>query len=290
MASVVIAAHNEEDVIGSTLDALLSQGAYGTLEVIVSANGCTDQTAQVASRPGVVIIDRPEPGKAAALNAGEQAAEDYPRVFLDADIVVPPNGLAKVLACLEADPRVLAAVPRRQLRTNNRPWVVKAYCAINEQLPVFRNGLFGRGMIALSEEGRARFDTFPDMIADDLFLDSLFSAEEKAEASDVVISVEAPYATRDLLRRLVRVRRGNAEMRAAADAGELRLRVRPEDKWAWLTAVVAREPRLAVAAIPYVCLTVAAALLARRSHGAGETWGRDESTRGGMAADGARNS
>ena len=37
-------------------------------------------------------------------------------------------------------------------------------------------------MIALSEEGRARFDAFPTLIADDLFLDSQFSAAEKAEA------------------------------------------------------------------------------------------------------------
>lgn len=290
MPSVVIAAHNEENVIGAVLDALLSQQVRGELEVVVSANGCADQTAAVAERAGVIVVDRPEPGKAAALNAGEQAAEGYPRVFLDADIVLPPNGLGEVIACLEADPRVLAAVPRRLLKTDGRPWPVKAYCAINEQLPVFRNGLFGRGMIALSEEGRARFDGFPDLIADDLFLDSLFAADEKAEASDVMISVEAPYTTRDLLRRLVRVRRGNAEMRAAAAAGDLRLQVRPEDKWAWLTAVVAKEPRLAPAAVPYVFLTLAAAVLARHRPGTGKAWGRDQSTRGGMTSDGARHS
>jgi glycosyltransferase involved in cell wall biosynthesis len=288
MTSVVIAAHNEECVIGSTLDALRTQQADGSLEVIVSANGCTDRTAEVAVRAGAVVIDRPAPGKAAALNAGEQAAAGYPRVFLDADIVVPTNGLAKVLARLNADHRVLAVVPRRHLRTDGRPWTVKAYCAINERLPVFKNGLFGRGMIALSAEGRARFDAFPEMIADDLFLDSLFASEEKAEASDVVISVEAPYTTRDLLRRLVRVRQGNTEMRAAAAAGTLPLHVRSEDKWAWLTRVVAREPRLVVAAVPYVCLSVAAALLSHRRRGPGMPWGRDQSTRGAAALGGAR--
>ena len=52
MASVVIAAHNEEAVIGRTLDALLASAAGHSLEVVVSANGCTDQTVAVASRRG----------------------------------------------------------------------------------------------------------------------------------------------------------------------------------------------------------------------------------------------
>lgn len=290
MPSVVIAAHNEENVIGAVLDALLSQQVFGSLEVIVSANGCTDRTALAAHREGVVVVDRPEPGKAAALNAGEQVAESYPRVFLDADIVLPPNSLAQVLTRLDADPRVLAVVPRRHLHADSRPWPVRAYCAINEQLPAFQTGLFGRGMIALSEEGRTRFDTFPEMIADDLFLDSLFSRDEKAEVPDVVIAVEAPYTTRDLLRRLVRVRRGNAEMRAAAATGEIQEQVRPTDNWAWLTRVVAREPRLASAAVPYVCLTIAAALLARRRPRPDKTWGRDESSRSGQTAHGAERS
>jgi glycosyltransferase involved in cell wall biosynthesis len=279
MASVVIAAHNEENVIGDTLQALLSQRISDPFEVIVSANGCSDRTAEVATRAGAIVVDRPEPGKASALNAGEQVAATYPRIFLDADIVVPPDGLAEILRRLESDQQVLAVVPRRHLQTRGRPWPVKAYCAINERLPVFQNGLFGRGVIALSREGRSRFETFPDMIADDLFLDSLYSDDEKAEASGVVISVEAPYTTRNLLRRLVRVRRGNAEMRAAAAAGALPVRVRSEEKWAWLTTVVAREPRLLPAAVPYVILTVVAALLARQGRGGATSWGRDLSTR-----------
>jgi len=279
MPSVVIAAHNEELVIGATLDSVLAQETAGPIEVIVCANGCTDRTASVASRPGVVVIDRPEPGKAGALNAGDQAAIGLPRIYLDADIIVPAGGIARLLARLEDGSGVFAAVPRRQLNLAGRPWPVCAYSMINERLPVFRNGLFGRGMIALSAEGRSRFDQFPAMIADDLFLDSLFTDDEKSEADDVLIIVEAPYTTRDLLRRLIRVRRGNTEMRAAGAAGELGVQVRPAARWAWLTEVVRREPRLAPAAIPYVMFTIAAGLLARRGTPSGQSWGRDESTR-----------
>jgi hypothetical protein len=117
------------------------------------------------------------------------------------------------------------------------------------------------------------------MIADDLFLDSLFSEAEKEVAPEVVVTIEAPYTTRDLLRRLVRVRRGNAEMRAAGAVGEVSVAIRAADRWAWLRDVVRREPRLALAAVPYLTLTVVAAVMARRTPKADQFWGRDESTR-----------
>ena len=85
-------------------------------------------------------------------------------------------------------------------------------------MPVFRDALFGRGVVALSAEGRGRFGRFPDVVADDLFLDSLFTAAEKREVGSVSARVAAPRRVRDLLRSLVRMRRGNASMRAALAA------------------------------------------------------------------------
>jgi glycosyltransferase involved in cell wall biosynthesis len=284
MPSVVIAAHNEEHAIGSALDALLAQPTAAPIEIIVSANGCTDRTVEVATRPGVTVVVSPEAGKAAALNAGDRVATQFPRIYLDADIVVPPGGLAGVIGRLTQSPAPSAVVPRRRVNTVGRPWSVRAYLSINEKLPAFRNGLFGRGMIALSEQGRSRFDAFPTMIADDLFLDSQFSDAEKAEASDVEVVVQAPFTTRDLVRRLVRVRRGNAQLRAAAAAGLVDVAVRPADRWAWLREVVLANPRLILAALPYVAITLIAGLLARRPVTAGQGWGRDESTRGGQSS------
>lgn len=272
MVSVVIAAHNEEAVIGACLDALQAQTDVPA-EIIVSANGCDDRTVERAERAGVTVLDRPEPGKAGALNAADAVARSMPRIYLDADIVVPPHGLASLLRELQS-PGILAAVPRRRIALAGRPLMVRAYFAINERLPVFRKGLFGRGMIALSEAGRGRFDEFPSMIADDLFLDSLFTDAERAVADDVEIVVEAPYTTRALLRRLVRVRRGNAEMRAALGG-----QVRTSDRWAWLRDVVAAHPHLVAAAVPYLALTVLAAVQARRAAREGGGWGKDDSTR-----------
>lgn len=285
-ASVVIAAHNEEIVIDRCLAALLAQETQLPLEIVVVANGCSDRTAEVAKRPGVRVVDLAAPGKAGALNAGDRAASGFPRIYLDADIVVPPGGIAAVLDRLADDPGTLAVVPRRRLVTAGRPWPVRAYFSINQRLPVFRNGLFGRGMITVSEEGRRRFGEFPELIADDLFLDSQFSDDEKAEAAAVEVAVETPFTTGDLLRRLVRVRRGNAELRTALAGGDLQRQVRPSDRFAWLREV-AREPRLALSGLAYAAITTVAALRARRAPATGREWGRDESTRRPGAGTGA---
>lgn len=276
MVSVVIAAHNEESVIEACLAALHEQIIDVPLHLIVSANGCTDDTVNLARAMGATVIDRRTPGKAAALNAGDAAALTFPRIYLDADIVVPPHGVAALVAGLSDT--CLATAPGRRFVVTGRAWPVRAYYSINERLPIFRDSLFGRGMIALSEAGRSRFDLFPELVADDLYVDSQFSGGERHVADNFEIMVEAPLTTRALVRRLVRVRRGNAQMRAAGASGEFRMTVRKADRWAWLTDVVRNDPRSVVDAVAYVAISMTAALLARRRVSSGQ-WERDDSTR-----------
>lgn len=283
LVSVIIAAHNEEAVIGACLDALDAQRDCPPLQVIVSANGCTDETAQMASAHGATVVDCVETGKAGALNAADLVATGFPRLYLDADIVLPEDAVAQVLRGFRSSSGILAVAPRRRMNTVGRPLPVRAYYAINDRLPAFSGSLFGRGLIALSEGGRSRFDRFPPMIADDLFVDSLFAEGEKS-AAELEVIVEAPRRTRDLVARLVRVRRGNSQMRVT-DLGGAQLKVRRSDRWAWLRDVVAPEPQLAFAAIPYVAITVTAELLARRARSDG--WGKDYSTRSGGAGVGS---
>ncbi len=286
MTSVVIAAHNEAGVIGLCLDTLLSDSDDGELDITVVPNGCTDRTAALAAERGVRVVETETASKSAALNLAQGVAIGFPRVYLDADIIVAAADVRAVCEALSSDgPRqrgaasVLAAVPRRAVELAGRPWPVRAYFAVSSRHPAFRTGLFGRGMIAVSEAGHARFDRFPDMVADDLFLDSLFADDEKVCVDTVVAVVAAPLRTRDLVLRLIRVRRGNAAMRTAAASGALGIAVRPAQRTAWLRDVVLREPRLAPAGVVYVLITVAAALLAKRSPESDTTWQRDESTR-----------
>lgn len=286
MVSVVIAAHDEVAVIGRCLAALRRQTGVGEVEVVVVANGCRDDTAAVARREGATVISLPRPGKSAALVAGDEAAVGFPRIYLDADIELPTHALAAAQQVFTDDPSVLAAAPLRHVVTSGSSTLVRGYMAVSSRLPAYRNSLFGRGMIALSEEGRGRFDRFPGVVADDLFLDSLYSPTEKRPISSVDVGVVAPSNTRALLRRLVRVRRGNADLRSSARRDRTDAptggspRVRGSDRWAWLTEVVLAEPHLVPAGIVYLTLTVLAAALARLGSRQPVAWGQDRTTRG----------
>ncbi|MGW0503773.1 glycosyltransferase [Micromonospora sp. NPDC003241] len=271
--SVVIAAHNEARVIGGCLDALLADDTAGDLDIVVVANGCTDDTARVAGeRPGIRVVEVAEAGKANALNVGDSLARCFPRVYLDADVVLTPGALREMAAVLTTGERPpLAVMPRRAMVTTSRPVAVRAYYAINTRLPIFSDALFGRGAIALSEAGRRRFDRFPAQIADDLYLDSHFTSAEKREVTTATSFVQAPRRTRDLVRTLARVRAGNNLLRASHDG------VRASVPSSWLRDVVLTRPWLAPAAVAYVTITLTAAVRARRHPADG--WGRDTSTR-----------
>ena len=275
MTSVIIAAYNEAAVIGRNLDRLLAGTAPGELEVIVVANGCVDQTVAEASARDVRVLDLPAPGKAAALNAGDAVATSTPRVYLDADIATTAATVRALAAALtqpgpDGTPAPLVAVPDRHLVLTGRPLAVRSYYAIQSRLPAARTGLYGRGMIALSAAGRARFEQFPDVLADDLFLDSLFSAAERVVLTSVTTEVETPRRTRDLVARLTRVRRGNVALREG-QAG-----VRASSRTSWLTDVVLRRPWLAPAGVVYAALTLVADRRARRG---GDQWELDTSSR-----------
>lgn len=273
MTSVVIAAYNEGRVIGRCLDALLADSA-GRLEVVVAANGCRDDTVDQARRPGVVVLDLPRPGKPAALNAAERRVSTFPRVYLDADMQITARDLDRLAAAL--DDRVagegtpLAAAPRREVDTTGSAFVVRQYHRALGLHPAYRHSLFGRGVVMLSERGRTRFDEFPEVLADDFFLDSLFGPDEKVVVADVVSVVGAPSSTRVLLRRLARVRRGNRELRVSTSAGAA---ARPAEGLGWLLAAVRRDPRLLPAAVTYVLVTIYAELAARWG---GSSWGHDQ--------------
>src|SRR3954462_6356852 len=99
MISVIIPAHNEANVIERTLSELMSGAHPNELEVIVVCNGCTDDTATRARNAGTgyaakhainfQVIDTPTPGKINALNLGDKAATAFPRLYIDADILLP---------------------------------------------------------------------------------------------------------------------------------------------------------------------------------------------------------
>ncbi|HEX5996084.1 MAG TPA: glycosyltransferase [Jiangellales bacterium] len=281
--SVIVPAFNEEAGIHRLLLQLTRSSDFGPdLEIIVAANGCTDKTAEIARSYGVAVIDLPAPSKTAALNAADELATGDVRIYLDADVPIAA-GLLRQLAAAVAEPGVEAAVPRPLIDASASSWPVRAYYAVNSRLPVFSRRLFGRGVIAISASARGRFDAFPEITADDMFLDAIVAADEKAEI-DVPVRVIAPRRARHLIQRLARARDGNDEfwrfVRSAPPAYGLAVDPVPgPSAWSWLRDGVLRAaPRLLPAAVVYVSITLLAEAK-RRSPGwnVRSGWGRPAS-------------
>ena len=212
ICSVVIPAHNEEAVIGRLLDALASGAAEGELEIHVVCNGCSDDTASTASSyAGVRVHELSQPSKTAALNAGDRAAGDvFPRLYVDADVFVNLQTVRTVAAVL-SDDSVLAAAPRPEVALEGRPRIVRGFYAAFMRTGWMTEEPIGSGFYGLSRLGRLRFDRFPNLINDDLFVRSLFSNNERSSLSGVSFRIEAPHSTWALVRSKARVDAGTRQ-------------------------------------------------------------------------------
>ena len=211
IGSVIIPAHDEATVIARTLAPLAELAANGRLELWVVCNGCSDGTAAVARGfAGVNVLEIDEASKVAALNAGDAAAQAWPRLYLDADIAIDPTAVAAVFDRL-ADPSVLAARPAYRYRVDSRSPVVAAYYRARQRMPSMSSALWGAGAYALSRAGHERFPSFPAVTADDLFVDQTFSAAEKRIVASAPVDVRTPRTADSLIAVLARQSRGSAQ-------------------------------------------------------------------------------
>lgn len=277
--AVIIPAHNEESVIGRCLDALRAGATGGPrLEIVVAANGCTDRTVQIASTyPGVRVLDLTTPSKAAALNAGDEAVGDvFPRVYIDADIVLDEagvRGLAETLSTAQA--RV--AAPQVRFQTKGCSAAVRAFYRVFVDLPYARAGLVGLGVYGLSAAGRGRFQEFPDITADDLFVQRLFRPDERVITAGT-FTVFAPRDLPSLLKVRTRVAVGNEELAGLAEHPDSADFAQSSGSTtAALAALVLRDPRRAPDAIVYTAIGLVARWRTRRAEA--RRWERDTSTR-----------
>jgi glycosyltransferase involved in cell wall biosynthesis len=250
LGSVVIPAHNESAVIERCLDALFSGIPPGELEVIVVCNGCTDDTAgRARALPYPVrVLELDRADKAAALRAGDAAALVLPRLYLDADVVLPGESARRVLARL-ADGAIAARPPLSYDSSRSSP-IVRSYYRARSRLPAVLGGLWGAGVYGLSAAGRSRFDEFPDVVADDLWLDHQFAGQgiEIVDCPPVVVMV--PRRARDLLRILRRANRGK-DRASLPDGAQKRSRMTTRATLADLRRLAASGPIAALDAATY---------------------------------------
>jgi glycosyltransferase involved in cell wall biosynthesis len=316
--SVVIPAHNEQSVIADCLAPLAALAAKGVLEIVVVCNGCTDSTAEVAgSFAGVRVVELAIGSKPAALRAGDRAVSALPRIYLDADVVLPPDAARRVLVRLTGSgtpasrprmtsrvgaasqshaaaqtveaaraggtagreeargaPAPLAARPPVRYDATGSTALVRRYFRARARIPAVLGSLWGAGTYALSAEGRARFDEFPDLVADDLWVDQLFAPGEVEILDCAPVTVTVPARTGDLLTVLRRTYRGKAEHRSRnpgtayeTAGGTLRD----------LGRLARSGPSGLIDATVYLGFVVSARILQRLARN--DSWERDDSSR-----------
>jgi len=90
--SIVIPAHNEEEFLPATLNALKKQN-YRHFETIVVTNGCTDRTADAVRGKCDQLFELEERGLGPARNLGAAKARGNLLLFLDADTILEPDAL-----------------------------------------------------------------------------------------------------------------------------------------------------------------------------------------------------
>jgi cellulose synthase/poly-beta-1,6-N-acetylglucosamine synthase-like glycosyltransferase len=105
--SLIVAAHDEQDVIGAKIqNALELDYPRDLLEVIVVCDGCADETARRAREAGAdVVLELPRGGKIVAQDAAVERAQSEIVAFSDANASWKPDALRKLVAAF-ADPRV----------------------------------------------------------------------------------------------------------------------------------------------------------------------------------------
>jgi peptidoglycan-N-acetylglucosamine deacetylase len=126
--AVLIPAYNEETVIVRTIRSVLNSD-YTNLHIIVIDDGSKDRTAAVASDAYAVeiaagrlqVLTKPNGGKAAALNYALERIEEEIYVGIDADTVIAPDAVSKLIPHFE-DPTIGAVAGNAKVGNRVNLW------------------------------------------------------------------------------------------------------------------------------------------------------------------------
>ncbi len=125
--TILIPAYNEESAIVETVEAALASG-YPRLEVLVVDDGSADRTADLVRENfgrdrRVRLLQQPNRGKPAALNHGLSEATGQVIVSIDADTIVDPEAVPRLVRHF-ADPKVGAVAGNVKVANRNK-WITR---------------------------------------------------------------------------------------------------------------------------------------------------------------------
>ncbi|TWT56736.1 N-glycosyltransferase [Thalassoglobus neptunius] len=279
--SVIIPAHNESAVIERTLTSLLKSIGDQPIDVFVVCNGCSDDTATKAKQyaPRVQVIETEIGSKIHALNLGDEAASQFPRIYLDADIDVTPNFIPDMIAAMEGDD-VRAAWPTVRYETSDSSWIVKAYYYVWQRLPYNKPGRIGVGAYGMNEAARGRFEEFPKIISDDGFVRGQFTNAERTIVPTCQTLVYAPSTASSLVKIRTRSRLGVYELKTT-HADVLERHHSEDNRWETIRTIL--RPDILIRFPIYLIISLIVRYRAKKQMAnlSSYNWERDDSSRKG---------
>lgn len=268
-------------MIRRCLTALISGYEVAELEVLVVCNGCSDDTAEIAKQfgPPVRVLETEVPSKTNALNLGDDAALGFPRVYMDADVVMDLASLRQLAATL-VNGTVLACFPKpRSVFGPNTSWSVREFYRFWTALPHIQDGMIAAGVYAVSKAGRYRFERFPDVIADDGYVRRLFEPHERRLVDGAISEVREPLTLGDLLK--IRTRSQLGELQLWQRYPDLCARDSKTKRYLRALPAIVKRPSLFIAAVPYFYVNIVSRLRALKQLKSTQryVWARDNSSR-----------
>ncbi len=166
---MIVAARNEADRIGETLDAL--RGSFPGATVIVADDASEDGTSEIALGRGAEVISRGRPhGKGANMTAAAEAALGHPGaegartvLLCDGDLGASAANLAPLVEAIETGDCELAvgAFARRVgggfgLALRFARWAIRSRCGVETRAPISGQRAMGRSLLRFDPAVRRR--------------------------------------------------------------------------------------------------------------------------------------
>lgn len=227
--TVIIAAHNEEAGIAETIRRVAWTDYPGELRIIVADNNCTDATVPIARQTGlelgidVLVIHENTPGKAHALNAALKSVTSPYVLTVDADTLLHPQAIRRLVSRLETGPDRVVAVAGSVLVRNSRDnlltrmqewdyWI--GIAAVKRMQGMYSATLVAQGAFSvyLTEDVR-RIGGWPDAIGEDIVVTwRLMEGGDRVLFEPTAVAfTDAPVKIRHFMRQRARWARGMFE-------------------------------------------------------------------------------
>jgi biofilm PGA synthesis N-glycosyltransferase PgaC len=226
--TLMIAAYNEQDSIAETLDYALRADYPGAFEIVVTDDGSTDRTREIvaeyaASDPRVRLLEVEHGGKANALNAALETVRAPLVATIDADTLLMPYSLTRLVARLSASPpdtvavagAVLVRNSRVNLLTRAQEWdYFLGIASVKRGQALLQGTLVAQGAFSVYDTTALRLaGGWPDRIGEDIVLTwrMLLQGGRSVFEPTAVAFTEAPSGWRAFARQRRRWARGMIE-------------------------------------------------------------------------------